>query len=162
MVTKEYNIRSFQISDVEMIVAMFYETVHTVNKKDYTQDQLDAWAPKEEQKLKEQAWKESMSRNVAYIAEQSGVILGFGDMTTEGHLDRLFIHKDYQGQGIASCLVHALEQKAKELGCNLVDVDASITAKPFFERRGYQSIQEQTVVRKGIMLTNYKMIKDIN
>ena len=36
---------------------------------------------------------------------------------------------------------------------------ASITAKSFFEKRGYKVIKEQHVERKGVLLTNYLMEK---
>ena len=36
----------------------------------------------------------------------------------------------------------------------------SITARPFFERRGYRVVREQQVERQGIMLTNFVMIKE--
>ena len=39
---------------------------------------------------------------------------------------------------------------------------ASLTAKPFFEKRGYQVVQEQQVERKGILLTNYVMKKGVD
>lgn len=82
-------------------------------------------------------------------------------MTAEGHLDRLYVHKDYQGQGVASALVNKFELKAKEQGLYEMDTEASITAKPFFERLGYQVIAKQSVERKGVLLVNYRMSKKI-
>jgi putative acetyltransferase len=82
-------------------------------------------------------------------------------MTVEGHLDRLYVHKDYQSQGIASALLHKLEQKARELGLHEMDTEASITAKPFFERHGYQLMMKQSVERRGVLLVNYRMSKKL-
>ncbi|WP_079912557.1 GNAT family N-acetyltransferase [Paenibacillus sp. 32352] len=153
--------RRFQASDMNQIVSLFYETVHSVNGRDYSQEQLDAWAPRDEQALKLKAWEASMSRNVTYVAEADGVITGFSDMTSEGHLDRLYVHKDYQRQGIASMLVDSLEEEARRLGLVEIDVEASITAKPFFEKRGYRVLESQVVERRGVKLANYKMIKSL-
>ncbi|WP_282940116.1 GNAT family N-acetyltransferase [Paenibacillus sp. RC67] len=155
------NVRRFQASDINQIVTLFYETVHSVNGRDYSQEQLDAWAPVDEQALKLKAWEESMSRNMTYVAETGGVITGFSDMTVEGHLDRLYVHKDYQGQGIASALVERLEQEAKRWGLTEINVEASITARPFFEKRGYRVIESQVVERRGVQLVNYKMLKSL-
>jgi putative acetyltransferase len=155
------DIRKFTDSDINQIVSLFYETVHSVNKRDYSQEQIDAWAPKDEETLKLNTWKDSMSQNVTYVAEIEGEIVGFSDMTHYGHLDRLYIHKDFQGQGIASALVNTLESEARGLGLIEMDTEASITAKPFFERQGYRIIQSQVVERRSVKLINFKMVKNL-
>lgn len=71
-------------------------------------------------------------------------------------LARLFVHQDHQGKGIASAICDALEYSAHG---KKITTHSSITAKPFFEHRGYRVIREQTVIRKGISLTNYIMEK---
>lgn len=152
-------IRAFQSSDINQMVSLFYETVHAVNVRDYTKEQLNAWAPKEEMDAKLIKWKDSFVRNITYIAETNEEIVGFGDMTRNGYLDRLFVHKYFQGQGIATALINKLESEARKIGLAKMETEASITAKPFFERRGYQVIEPQTVERKGITLVNFKMSK---
>lgn len=90
------DIRAYRESDLSQIVSLFYETVHSVNKQDYSQEQLDAWAPKEEEVLKHNTWRASLRQNITYVAEIDNIIVGFSDMTADGHLDRLYVHKDYQ------------------------------------------------------------------
>jgi putative acetyltransferase len=152
-------IRSFHASDIDEIVTLFFDTVHTINRRDYSQEQLDAWAPAEEMKQRVTSWAESMSLNTTYVAVVEDIIVGFSDMTDGGHLYRLFVHKDYQGLGIASALVEKLEAEAVRRGLTELDTDASITARPFFERRGYRVVSSQEAVRQGITLRNYKMMK---
>ena len=76
-------------------------------------------------------------------------------MADNGYLDRLYVHKDYQGQGIASALCDALEQAVS----GPYETHASLTARPFFAQRGYQVVKEQQVERKGVLLTNFVMRK---
>ena len=76
-------------------------------------------------------------------------------MDCTGYLDRLYVHKDYQRQGIATALCDRLEQSVS----GDIVTHASITSKPFFERRGYEMIKEQQVERNGVLLKNYVMIK---
>lgn len=153
-------IRKYRSQDTPEIVQLFYDTVHTINKKDYTSEQLEVWAPKISQENIEH-WKTSLTQNRTYVAEINGKIVGFGDISPTGYLARLYVHKDFQGQGIASALVQILEKEAKTLGVSEITTHASITAKPFFERRGYRVIQEQQVTRSGVTLINYSMSKRV-
>ena len=89
-----------------------------------------------------------------FVAIEDNTIVGFGDIDNTGYLDRLFVHKDYQRQGIASELCNKLEN-----GFVKIITHASITAKPFFLHRGYKLVKEQQVMRNGIFLTNYVMEK---
>jgi len=155
------NIRKFDVSDIGQIVNLFYDTVHTVNKQDYSDIQLDAWAPRSEMSARLNSWRESLSGNITYVAELNSQIVGFSDMTLHGYLDRLFVHKDFQGQGIASALVNTLESEARNLNIIQIDTNASITAKPFFEKMGYEVIKSQVVERNGVQLKNFKMLKNL-
>jgi putative acetyltransferase len=152
-------IRRFESPDINQIVSLFYETVHSVNAQDYSMEQLNAWAPKSEINANLVNWKESLTHNITYIAEINDKIVGFSDMTHNGYLDRLYIHKDFQGQEIAKTLVNRLESEARKIGLSEINTEASITAKPFFERCGYRTIRSQTVERRGITLLNFQMAK---
>ncbi|MCE5173019.1 GNAT family N-acetyltransferase [Paenibacillus profundus] len=154
-------IREFCPPDVQQMVELFYDTVHTVNARDYSKAQLEAWAPRAEQEARAGQWQSSFRDRFAYVAECEGEIVGFGDMAADGYLDRLYVHKDYQGQGIASALVAALERDAGRAGVRRVHTDASLTARPFFEKQGYAVIRTQSVERKGVMLTNIRMEKEL-
>lgn len=154
-------IRKFQESDISQIVSLFYETVHTVNAIDYSVEQLNAWASRNEIEYKLRNWNKSLSVNVTYVAEINGKIVGFSDMTHNGYLDRLYTHKDFQGQGIAKALVNKLESVARKIGLSEIYTEASVTAKPFFERCGYQITRSQNVERKGITLPNFQMTKKL-
>ena len=145
-------IRAYQPSDAAPLAALFYQTVHTVNRKDYTEKQLDAWAPKD---IHLGAWDRSLQAHHTLVAIKDSCIVGFGDMDSTGYLDRLYVHKDHQGMGIATALCDRLEASA----AGPLVTHASITARPFFEKRGYQVLRAQQVERRGILLTNYIMEK---
>lgn len=142
-------IRDYQDADCATISELFYETVHSVNTKDYNEVQLSVWA-KNLHQLQARS-KELLEQNTL-VAEINEEIVGFGSITNSGYLDLLFVHKDYQGCGIATALCNELEK-----GFSIIVTYASITAKPFFEKRGYKVIKEQEVERFGVKLKNYKM-----
>ncbi len=146
-------LREYVTSDCKQLAELFYQTVHTVNAKDYTKEQLDVWATGNVD-LKE--WDKSFLEHYTIVAIEDEIIVGFGDIDKSGYLDRLYVHKDYQGHGIASALCERLEQSVIE---NKIVTHASITAKPFFEQRGYCVVKKQEVMRCGIALTNYVMEK---
>ena len=146
-------LREYMPSDCAQLAELFYQTVHSVNAQDYTREQLDAWATGE---LDLQAWDESFRAHKTIIAVKNGEIVGFGDMDETGYLDRLYVHKDYQGQGVASAICDELERFAAG---KTITTHASITAKPFFLHRGYRVVRKQEVIRRGVALTNFVMEK---
>lgn len=80
-------------------------------------------------------------------------------MDKTGYLDRLYVHKNFQGIGITTALIHELEQRAREQGILYFTTNSSITAKSFFQKHGYQVEAENKIIRNGITLINYKMRK---
>ena len=146
-------LREYLPSDCEQMAKLFYNTVHSVNAKDYTGEQLSAWATG---KVDLRERNSSFLKHNTIIAENDGTIVGFGDIDKSGYLDRLYVHKDCQGQGIASAICDKLEQSVKG---KTVTTYSSVTAKSFFQHRGYRVVKEQEVIRHGIALTNYLMEK---
>lgn len=146
-------IRKYKSADVSEMARLFYETVHAINIRDYTQEQLNQWASGG---IDLEKWSESFLEHLTYVAIENNIIVGFGDIDKNGYLDRLFVHKEFQGRGIATVICDKLE---KSTGAERVIVHASITAKPFFEKRGYRIIRRQKVERKGVFLINYLMEK---
>lgn len=146
-------IREYRSSDCEELTELFYHTVHTVNAKDYTKEQLDVWATGQ---VDLKTWDRSLQEHFSIVAVEDDTIVGFGDMDQTGYLDRLYVHSEYQGKGIATAICDRLEAAIQR---NVV-THASITARPFFEKRGYKVVKEQQVERQGIFLTNFVMIKE--
>lgn len=146
-------IREYRSSDCKELAELFYDTVHTINAKDYTREQLDVWASGQED-LKE--WNRSLQEHFSIVAVDDDMIVGFGDIDKSGYLDRLYVRLGYQRKGIATAICDRLESVTQE---NIV-THASITARAFFEKRGYKVIREQQVERQGIFLTNFVMLKE--
>lgn len=147
------HLRTYQPPDAPILYRLFYDTVHSVNRADYTSEQADAWAPLQ---TPPDSWSDSLQAHYTLVAEAGGHIVGFGDITPDGYLDRLYVHPYWQRKGVASLLCDALEQH-----CDMrpLITYASITAKPFFEKRGYHVACQNQVERKGQTLLRYKMEK---
>ena len=123
------------------------------NQQGSSRQQMDVWATGS---IDLAAWNKSFLAHTSFVAVDGETIAGFGDIDSSGYLDRLYVHKDYQGIGIATALCEKLEASVESA---TVTTHASITARPFFEDRGYVVKREQQVERQGILLTNYVMEK---
>lgn len=151
-------LRKYRTEDLPQIARLFRDTIRTINTRDYTPPQVEAWSS---------AWEALQSRDDFFstlytlVAVENGQVVGYGNLDGSGYLDHLYVHKDFQGRGIATALCQALEQHARDLGCREVTVHASITARPFFEHRGYRTEEERTEQRLGVSLVNYAMQKDL-
>lgn len=144
-------IRGYSSAYIHAIVNLFRDTVHRINIKDYSQEQVDVWAPADVDMV---AWDESFKAHTSVVAIDRGVVVGFGDIDSSGYIDRLYVHADYQRQGIATAICDRLESSVDT--CRIT-VHASITARRFFEKRGYRTVRSQNVVRHGVLLENYVM-----
>lgn len=144
-------LREYARADCPILAELFYNTVHEVNAKDYSKQQLAVWATGS---VDLEQWNQRFMASSTVVAEQDGIIVGFGNLEYTGYLDMLYVHKDYQRRGIAKAICNQLERQST---ADKITTNASITAKAFFEQRGYRVIKEQQVQRGGVWLTNYVM-----
>ena len=148
-------LRDYREEDCAALAELFYETVHRVNRRDYTPEQLAAWATGS---VDLAAWNTSFLAHKTVVAVEGDTIVGFGDMTSDGYLDRMYVHHAHQGEGIATAICDALEREVRQ---GKITTHASITAKSFFLGRGYRVVRQQTVVRQGVQLINFVMEKAV-
>ncbi len=149
-------LRAFRPGDTPALIDLFRATVRAVNRRDYSPEQLSAWAPDE---IDSKDWAARQTRNETMVAECAGAIVGFAELTPEGHIHMLFVQKDHQNRGIASALLAELEARALADGRPRLTTDASLTAESFFARRGFRRLREQVVERGGQRLRNCRMEK---
>lgn len=152
-------IRLFQKQDCNAIAQLFHDTIREVNSRDYTPAQVKAWAP---DNLHFCDWEQDCLSQYTYVAETETEIIGFAQLDTNGHIDCFFCHKNYQRCGVGTRLYQAIETKAVDLGLARLSVEVSITARAFFESRGFCLVKEQTVLCRGERLNNYVMEKSLN
>ncbi len=153
-------VRDYESGDAGSICRLFYETVRTVNLGDYSPEQVRAWAPEIPAPA---AWHERMSGRHTLVADESGEVVGFAELQESGHLDMLYCRADAVGRGVGrgvgSLLYAAVEERARGLGLGRISTEASITARPFFERRGFAVLRRNIVWREDTALTNFSMQK---
>ena len=72
-------LRVYKPADCKALTELFYETVHSVNTKDYTKEQVDAWA---DGNVDLEKWNQSFLEHYTVIAEEENGIIGFGAIWT--------------------------------------------------------------------------------
>jgi putative acetyltransferase len=149
-------IREYARSDAAAITRLFYETVHSVNLQDYSEQQVRAWAPAVPDP---EVWHSRMSRCCTLVAEENGEIVGFAELERDGHLGMFYSRRDVVGRGVGGSLYSAIESEAAGLELDRIFADVSITARCFFEHRGFYVIRKQMLTRDGIELSNFRMEK---
>lgn len=159
MELKNYNFRKATLADIPELKEMYKATLRAVNSADYTPEEIEDWA--------------SCGDNTAHLTDlitnlyflvalnENNQIIGFTSIQTDGYLHSMFVHKDYQRMGVASFLLSKAEEYAIENQIKTITSEVSITAKPFFERKGYQVVEEQKRQANKLCLTNYWMKKEL-
>ena len=88
-------------------------------------------------------------------------VTGFSNLDREGHIDVMFVSPDHQGRGVARTLLTHIETCARDQGIGRLFTEASITARPFFARHGFELIAEQEVPLRGQLFRNFRMSKTL-
>jgi putative acetyltransferase len=149
------SLRPFLPADLPRLAAIFRVSIEELTAEDYNEAQQAAWAALAD----EDAFADRLAGNLTLIAVLHGEVVGFASLRAPDHLDMLYVDPQAVGQGVASALCDALERLAAARGATKLTVDASDTARAFFEHRGYQPLHRQTVDCFGEWLGNTVMEK---
>ncbi|NJN73085.1 MAG: GNAT family N-acetyltransferase [Limnothrix sp. RL_2_0] len=151
-------IRLFRPADTDQVAQLFHDTIRTINLGDYSQEQVEAWAPNN---LYFRDWETVCTKYFTYVAEERGQILGFGELEKNGHINCFYCHKNNQRRGVGTQIYRAIERKANLLELEFLCVEASIIAKLFFQKMGFSTIRRQQVYCRGQAFINYLMQKPL-
>ena len=151
-------IRRATPEDALAIATVYHDTVRDINSRDYAKAQIDAWAGAEPD---EEKWLQRQDGRLTLVDEQNGVIRGFAELENEGHVGAVYVHPGYQRKGVASALLDQLEKEALARGATCLSTEASVTAQPFFAKRGFETVTAQDVEYRGQIFRNYRMRKQV-
>ncbi len=150
----DIKIRRAQLSDLQEIHTLFVETIRAICSQDYSGEQINAWTSSVEN---QDRWKRLILNQFSIVAEHEGKIVGLAALDDPEYLDFLYVHKDYQSQGIATLLFDELKLESLHKGKYKLISDVSITARPFFEVKGFEVVKENRKEVRGVELMNYRM-----
>jgi putative acetyltransferase len=147
-------IRSYRESDAVEIADLFHSSVHAVAAELYTDEEKEAWAPSPPDYP---AWKLRLSTKKPFVAVKQSVIVGFIELEEDGHIDCLYVHKDYQSLGIGGQLLEYIIRTAGNRGIASFYTEASKMAMPLFKKFGFIYKSKNIILLRGQILANYNM-----
>lgn len=140
-ITGNIKIKKYQEKDAKAIVQIYYDAIYEVCCKDYTRDQIQAWAP-ESCLDPNSGWIEKWKKLPPLVAVIDNKIVGFAEFENNGYIDCFYVHHQFQNRNIGSKLLEEIEKIAKQKNLSEIYAEVSITAKPFFEKKGFKILKE--------------------
>ena len=134
--------RPFLPEDTPVLAEIFRESIAGLAADDYSEAQQEAWASAAED---EAAFGKRLAGELTLIATLEGSPVGFAALAGQDKIDMLYVHPAATGQGVGNMLIDALERLAGSRGVAKLSVDASDSARGFFEKRGYVAQQRNSV-----------------
>ncbi len=150
--------RPFLPADVPLLAEIFRASVEQLAAEDYSEAQQEAWMSTADD---EEEFGARLARELTLVATIGGAAIGFASLAGNSKVDMLYVHPAAGGQGAAAMLCDALEKLAAARGTKQLTVDASDSARGFFERRGYTAKTRNTVTLNGEWLANTTMVKPL-
>ena len=151
-------LRPYVAADLMPLRELFAQSVEELTQDDYDEEQRLAWISAVEDT---QAFGKRLAAMLTLVVQVEGEYAGFAALKDNSHIDMLFVHPYFVGQGVGTTLADALERIATARGSKVITVDASETAEPFFEERGYTAFRRNSVPLDDQWLANTTMRKQL-
>jgi putative acetyltransferase len=145
-------------TDAPFLAEIFRASIEELTTEDYSPAQQEAWASVADD---EEGFAAKLAGELTLVATFGGAAVAFAALADNTRVDMLYVHPTASGQGAATMLCDALEKLATARGAKELTVDASDTARGFFEKRGYTAKTRNTVTVAGEWLANTTMIKPL-
>ena len=145
-------------ADVPLLAEIFRASIEELTADDYSEAQREAWAETADD---EQEFGARLSGALTLVATFGGAAVGFASLTDNSRIDMLYLHPAAAGQGAGAMLCDALEKLAAARGSKELEVEASDSARGFFEKRGFVAKTRNTVSLAGEWLANTTMVKPL-
>ncbi len=151
-------LRPYLPDDAPLLREIFRDSIEDLTDEDYTPAQQEAWASAADD---EAAFGKKLASQLTLVGTLEGSAVGFASLASGDKIDMLYVHPAAAGQGVAAMLIDALEKLAGARGAAKLIVDASDSARGFFEKRGYVAQQRNTVSVGDEWLANTTLHKQL-
>jgi len=153
-----FALRPYLPDDVSVLREIFRDSIEGLTEDDYTAAQQEAWASAADD---EAAFGKKLGGQLTLVATMQGSAVGFASLAGRDRIDMLYVHPGAAGHGVGAMLADALEKLAGARGAEKLAVDASDSARGFFEKRGYVAQQRNSISTGDEWLANTTMSKQL-
>jgi putative acetyltransferase len=144
-------IRRYKPGEERVLFDVYYSAIHLTASRDYTPEQIHAWAPKD---LDMDVWESRIRGINPFVAELNGEVVGYADLQANGYIDHFFVSGTHSRRGIGSLLMEHILGEAKALGLPELTSDVSRTAQPLYEKFGFVVVEQRRPERRGVIIPN--------
>jgi putative acetyltransferase len=152
------DVRDFRLGDEAALQSVFHSAVHMTAAGSYTPEQIDAWAPRQ---IDMSAWSRRMQELRPFVAESSGRILGYADLQANGYIDHFFVAGPSARQGVGTLLMNHILNAARQRHFKTLTSDVSRNAQPFFQKFGFEVVEQKSPRVRGVVVPNARMQKTL-
>lgn len=145
-------------ADVPVLAAIFQASIEELTEDDYDDGQRAAWSSMADD---EAAFGAKLAGAITLVATIDGAPVGFISLDGSTHVEMLYVYPPVARRGVGALLCDAVEKLAAGRGAKVLTVDASDTARPFFEARGYEAQRRQTITLGDSWFGNTTMQKTL-
>jgi len=140
-------LRKFRLGDEAQLWKVFRSAIHEVASRDYSQAEVDAWAPRE---FDRSLWARRVQGIDPFVVELDGVIVAYADVQPNGYIDHFFVAAAANGLGIGRRLMERIHDRARELGIAELTSEVSRTAQPFYRHFGFEIVDRHVKDVRGV------------
>ena len=152
-------IRDFRVGDEMALQAVFFSAVRQTANRDYSPEQIEAWAP---EAFDRDEWTQRMRGIRPFVVEDTGEIVAYADVQPDGYIDHFFVSGSRARQGIGSMLMQRIHEAARAQAVGELTSNVSRTAQPLFERFGFVVVEYRSPVTRGVVVPNAFMKKTLS
>ncbi len=149
-------IRLYRESDAERVLCIFRDVIRVRGPEQYDARQTAAWAAAADDPP---SFRKRLALGFTVVAEQNGHTVGFAQLFPSDVVEMMYCDPGHSQGGIGGRLLAALEDRARSCGQIVLDTKASLLARPFFEKHGYQALGREVVTRGGVEIPRIPMRK---
>ena len=152
-------VRNFNAGEETFLRSVFFSSVHQLASRDYSPEQLEAWAPRE---YDDSHWIKKIRKLRPFVAEVDGCVVGYADLQASGYIDHFYVAGSRVGRGVGRALMEHIHRAAHQRRILELWADVSLTAEPFFAKWNFVAETRQSVVVRGIVIPNVRMRKRLD
>jgi putative acetyltransferase len=149
------SLRPYLPTDAERCAAIFRASVEELASEDYSAEQRAVWAARAD----DPDFPKRLAGALTLMALVDGDPVGFASLKGAEAIDMLYVEPDFARRGVATALLDALGRLAAARGAKTLTSEVSDTARPLFERHGFQAQRRNLVQLDDEWLANTTMTK---